>query len=287
MKGIILAGGTGSRLWPTTLAVSKQLLPIYDKPLIFYPLSTLMLAGIKEILIITTANDQAGFKILLGDGSRVGISLTYEIQNNPDGLARAFTIGEKFIGDSKVALILGDNIFHGAGLGRELKKSTNPDGAMIFGYLVNDPKRYGVAELGPGDTVLSIEEKPKIPKSNYAIPGLYFFDNTVVAKAKAVRPSVRNEYEITSVLDMYRLEKVLKISIMPRGTTWMDCGTTESLNDACNYIRAIEDRQGLKVGVIEEISWRNEWITSQDLKKISEFYGNSTYGKYLNDLSLQ
>ena len=285
MKGIILAGGTGSRLWPTTLAVSKQLIPIYDKPLIFYPLSTLMLAGIREILIITTAADQAAFKNLLGDGSTLGINILFAIQDKPDGLARAFTIGETFIGESEVSLILGDNIFHGSGLGRELQKSTKLNGAQIFGYQVTDPQRYGVAELGPDGTVLSIEEKPQIPKSNFAIPGLYFFDNSVIEKAKKVTPSPRGEYEITSVLEMYRLENGLTINLMPRGTTWMDCGTAESLNDACNYIRAVEERQGLKVAVVEEIAWRNGWISSEQLRKISDFYGKSQYGKYLSELA--
>lgn len=246
-----------------------------------------MLAGIKEILIITTSEDQSAFKNLLGDGTRLGISLTFETQDKPDGLARAFTIGEQFIGESGVALILGDNIFHGGGLGRDLQKSVNPVGSKIFGYQVKDPERYGVVEISHDGSVVSIEEKPKSPKSNLAIPGLYFFDNTVVAKAKMVKLSPRGEYEITSILDMYRIEGALNLTVIPRGTTWMDCGTTESLNDASNYVRAIEERQGNKISVIEEIAWRNNWITTLDLQKIALTYGDNKYGRYLDDLSTQ
>ena len=244
MKGIILAGGTGSRLWPSTISVSKQLIPIYDKPLIYYPLSTLMLAGIREILIITTPADQITFQKLLGDGESLGIALSYEVQENPDGLAQAFIIGEEFIGSNCVALILGDNIFHGSGLGRDLANATNPEGALIFGYEVADPQRYGVAEVDTLNNVISLEEKPVKPKSSLAIPGLYFFDNSVCRKAKSVQKSPRGELEITSVLEAFRAEGRLKLNILPRGTAWMDCGTVESLNDASNYMRVIEERQG-------------------------------------------
>ena len=270
MKGIILAGGTGSRLWPSTISVSKQLIPIYDKPLIYYPLSTLMLAGIRDILIITTPSDQVDFKKLLGDGRSLGINLSYEIQEKPEGLAQAFIIGKDFIGADSVALILGDNIFHGSGLGRDLSKCTNPDGALIFGYEVLLPQRYGVAEVDPKGSVISIEEKPLTPKSNLAIPGLYFFDNTVSAKANKVQKSARGELEITSVLEAYRIEERLQLRVLPRGTAWMDCGTVDSLNDACNYMRVIEERQGFKVGSIEEIAWRNKWISEENLKKLAD-----------------
>jgi glucose-1-phosphate thymidylyltransferase len=284
MKGIILAGGAGSRLWPNTLSVSKQLIPIYDKPLIYYPLSTLMLAGIRDILIITTPSDQINFKKLLGSGKAIGINISYEIQEKPEGLAQAFIIGESFISGENCALVLGDNIFHGNGLGRDLEKCTNPDGALIFGYEVTDPQRYGVAEIDSENNVLSIEEKPNSPKSNLAIPGLYFFDSSVVSKAKKVEKSKRGELEITSVLEMYRIEKSLKLNVLQRGTAWMDCGTVKSLNDAGNYIRVIEERQGLKIGSIEEISWRKHWITSDQLKDLAITYGSSEYGQYLHQL---
>lgn len=287
MKGIILAGGTGSRLWPSTISVSKQLIPIYDKPLIYYPLSTLMLAGIRDILIITTPSDQVDFKKLLGDGRSLGINLSYEIQEKPEGLAQAFIIGKDFIGADSVALILGDNIFHGSGLGRDLSKCTNPDGALIFGYEVLLPQRYGVAEVDPKGSVISIEEKPLTPKSNLAIPGLYFFDNTVSAKANKVQKSARGELEITSVLEAYRIEERLQLRVLPRGTAWMDCGTVDSLNDACNYMRVIEERQGFKVGSIEEIAWRNKWISEENLKKLADSYGTNEYGQYLQRLSLE
>jgi len=285
MKGIILAGGTGSRLWPSTISTSKQLIPIYDKPLIYYPLSTLMLAGIRDILIITTPNDQPAFQRLLGDGHSLGIKLSYAVQENPEGLAQAFIIGEEFIGTDCVALILGDNIFHGSGLGRDLAKCTNPDGALIFGYEVTDPQRYGVAEIDSQENVISLEEKPTNPKSNLAIPGLYFFDNSVSAKASNVQKSSRGELEITSVLEAFRLEGQLKLRILPRGTAWMDCGTVDSLNDACNYMRVIEERQGFKVGSVEEVAWRNEWISTNELQRMANSYGKNEYGKYLHRIS--
>ena len=281
MKGVILAGGTGSRLWPSTIGLSKQLIPIFDKPLIYYPLSTLMLAGIREILVITTVEDQKSFKTLLGDGRSLGINLHYESQEKPEGLAQAFIIGKKFIGEDAVALILGDNIFHGSGLGSNLSKSTNPVGALIFGYEVADPQRYGIAEIDSQGKVLSIEEKPATPKSTLAIPGLYFFDNTVSAKAGKVQKSNRGELEITSVLDMYRMEDNLNLEVLPRGTAWLDCGTVASLNDASNYIRVIEERQGFKVGCIEEVAWRKGWISTDQLITLGKNFGPNEYGRYL------
>lgn len=285
MKGIILAGGTGSRLWPCTIVVSKQLMPIYDKPLIYYPLATLMLAGIRDILIITTPGDQASFQNLLGDGHSLGINLCYEIQEKPEGLAQAFIIGEEFVGDENVALILGDNIFHGSGLGRDLAKCISPEGAIIFGYEVSDPQIYGVAEVDIEGDVVSIVEKPSKPKSNLAVPGLYFFDNTVVDKARQVQKSARGELEITSVLEAYRTAGRLKLKVLPRGTAWMDCGTVESLNDACNYMRVIEERQGFKVCSIEEIAWRNKWISEEELMGFADLYGKNEYGQYLRRLA--
>jgi len=284
MKGIILAGGTGSRLWPSTIGVSKQLLPVYDKPLIYYPLSTLMLAGIREVLIITTPSDQTAFMKLLGSGESIGMKISYEVQSLPEGLAQAFLIGSKFIGNEPVALILGDNIFHGMGLGRDLVNSTNPTGALIFGYSVRDPERYGVAEVGESGKVISIEEKPRIPKSNLAIPGLYFFDSTVSQKAKLVKKSPRGELEITSILELYRESDSLTLKYLARGTSWMDCGTVESLNDASNYIRVIEQRQGFKIGCIEEIAHRNGWISDVGLKILASSYGSNEYGQYLGQL---
>ena len=284
MKGIILAGGTGSRLWPSTMGVSKQLIPIYDKPLIYYPLSTLMLAGIREILVITTPADQSAFERLLGDGKSLGISLSYASQEKPEGLAQAFIIGEEFIGSNHVALILGDNIFHGSGLGRDLMKATNSEGALIFGYEVADPQRYGVVEFDSLGGIISLEEKPVKPKSSFAIPGLYFFDKTVCTKAKDVQKSLRGELEITSVLEAFRAEGKLKLKVLPRGIAWMDCGTANSLNDASNYMRVIEERQGFKVGSIEEVAWRNNWITSTDLKQLASAYGKNEYGQYLQRL---
>lgn len=284
MKGIILAGGTGSRLWPSTIGVSKQLLPVYDKPLIYYPLSTLMLAGIRDVLIITTPSDQSAFMKLLGSGESIGMKLSYEVQFLPEGLAQAFLIGSKFIGNDPVALILGDNIFHGMGLGRDLVNSTNPTGALIFGYSVKDPERYGVAEVDDKGKVISIEEKPRIPKSSLAIPGLYFFDSTVSQKAKLVKKSPRGELEITSILEQYRESDSLSLKYLARGTSWMDCGTAESLNDAGNYIRVIEQRQGFKIGCIEEIAHRNGWISDSELKNLASSYGSSEYGHYLGQL---
>ena len=281
MKGIILAGGSGTRLWPATRGVSKQLFPIYDKPLIHYPLATLMLAGIQEILIITTPEDQSSFKRLLGDGHDIGINLSFETQPRPEGLAQAFTIGADFIGTDCVALVLGDNIFQGTGLGGELASYTDPDGALIFGYTVTDPQRYGVAEIDDDGNVISIVEKPSSPNSNIAIPGLYFFDNSVVVKAREVQVSERGEREITSILEMYRLENKLKMNVLPRGTAWLDCGTANSLNDACNFIRVIEERQGLKVGCIEEVAWRNQWIKTEELVRLAKSYGKSSYSDYL------
>jgi len=284
MKGIILAGGTGSRLWPTTIAVSKQLIPVYDKPLIYYPLSTLMLAGIKEILIITTPEDRGQFKRLLGDGSAFGIELSYATQEKPDGLAQAFLIGEDFIKDKNVALILGDNVFHGAGLGRQLKEFDNPSGAVIFGYEVKDPQKYGVAEVDFLGNVVSIEEKPLSPKSSLAIPGLYFFDKSVTERAKTVKKSKRGELEITSVLDSYLQSKKLSLVKIQRGTSWMDCGTVKSLNDASNYIRAIEDRQNHKVACIEEIALNQGWIAESQLIDRISVLGKNEYSEYLERL---
>ena len=286
MKGIILAGGSGSRLWPATLSVSKQLLPVYDKPMIYYPLSTLMLSGITEILIITTQSQNNSFKTLLGDGHQLGISIEYQIQDYPEGLAQAFVIGEKFIGQEPVALILGDNIFHGTGLGRDLRKYTNPKGANIFGYEVVDPQSYGVIQVDENGEIVSIEEKPNNPKSNLAIPGIYFFDSTVVNKAKTVKKSARGEYEIISVLEMYLEERKLRLTILPRGTIWMDCGTPRGLNSASNYMQSIEDRQGVKVACIEEIALQQNWISEDNLQEIAKSYGSSEYGQYLKNLRL-
>jgi len=281
MKGIILAGGSGKRLWPATRGASKQLFPIYDKPLIHYPLATLMLAGIREILIITTPEDQSSFIRLLGDGHDIGIDISFKIQPRPEGLAQAFTIGADFIDADSVALILGDNIFQGTGLGGELASYSQPEGALVFGYTVTDPHRYGVAEIDEDGGIISIVEKPTHPKSNIAIPGLYFFDNSVVAKATNVNVGERGELEITSILEMYRLENRLKLQLLPRGTAWLDCGTANSLNDACNFIRVIEERQGLKVACIEEIAWRNHWISTEELVKLATIYGKSSYSDYL------
>ena len=284
MKGIILAGGTGSRLWPSTISVSKQLIPVYDKPLIYYPLSTLMLAGITDILVITRPIDRMAFQGLLGNGNSLGINLTYAVQENPEGLAQAFTIGDEFIGSDSVALILGDNIFHGGGLGQDLRKYSDPSGATIFGYPVADPQRYGVAEVSSDGQVISLEEKPALPKSNLAIPGIYFFDNSVILKAKNVKKSSRGELEIISVLDAYQKDFQLNLQVLTRGTVWLDCGTAESLNDASNYIRTIQDRQNLKIGCIEEVAWRNNWISKENLLKIALSYGANDYADYLRSL---
>jgi glucose-1-phosphate thymidylyltransferase len=284
MKGIVLAGGTGSRLWPITWGVSKQLLPVYDKPLIHYPISTLMLAGIRNILLITTPQDSSSFQRLLGDGSKFGVSLQYAIQPKPEGLAQAFIIGEDFIGDSHCALILGDNIFYGAGLGGQLKQLTNSIGAHIFAYKVNDPQRYGVVEFDNNGRVLSLEEKPSNPKSNFAIPGLYFYDNNVVQFAKSLNPSTRGELEITDINQIYLEKNMLKTTILERGTAWLDTGTFESLSSASTFIQVIEDRQGQKVSCVEEIAWRNCWISDSDLLARAAEYQSSPFADYLKGL---
>jgi glucose-1-phosphate thymidylyltransferase len=284
MKGIILAGGTGTRLWPITLGVSKQLLQVHDKPMIYYPLSTLMLAGIKDIAIITTQDDQDSFKRLLGDGSDLGISISYVVQQNPNGIAEAFILCEEFIKSSSVALVLGDNIFHGQGVGRNLKIYDNPNGAHIFAYQVNNPQDFGVVALNDKLIPIDILEKPKTNVSNLAVPGLYFYDSEVVKVAKTVKRSARGELEITSLNLTYLNANKLEVTILPRGTAWFDGGTVKSLHDASLYIRSIEERQGQKVGCIEEISWRNGWINDSKLKLLAEKYKNNDYGSYLNSL---
>ncbi len=281
MKGIILAGGSGTRLYPITRGISKQLIPIYDKPMVYYPLSTLMMAGIKDILIITTPHDQEQFKRLLGNGHELGISLQYAVQPSPDGLAQAFVIGESFIGDDSVALILGDNIFYGHGFGDSLKECTNPDGGTVFAYQVSDPERYGVVEFDKDLRAISVEEKPDNPKSNYAIVGLYFYDNTVVEVAKNTKPSDRGELEITSVNETYLGQGKLKVQIMDRGSAWLDTGTFGSMNDASEYIRVIEKRTGLKIGCPEEVAWREGFINDEQLRALAEPLVKSGYGKYL------
>lgn len=285
MKGIILAGGSGTRLHPLTLAMSKQMMPIYDKPMIYYPLSVLMMAGIKEILIISTPHDLPNFERLLGDGKNLGCSFNYAVQEVPNGLAQAFVIGEKFIGKDKVALILGDNIFYGVGLGSALTKINNPDGGVVFAYHVSDPERYGVVEFDKNNKVLSIEEKPKEPKSNYAVPGLYFYDNTVVEIAKNLKPSPRGEYEITDVNKEYLHQGKLKVSIMDRGTAWLDTGTFPSLMQASQFVQVIEERQGLKIGCIEEIAYKKGYINKEQLIKIAQPLTKSGYGNYLLELA--
>ncbi|MBT9186963.1 glucose-1-phosphate thymidylyltransferase RfbA [Zobellia russellii] len=284
MKGIILAGGSGTRLHPLTLAVSKQLMPIYDKPMIYYPLATLLSAGIQEILIITTPQDIALFKKLLGDGSQLGCSFQYAVQENPNGLAEAFIIGEDFIGKEKVALILGDNIFYGSGLAKLLQANNDPDGGIIYGYHVQDPKRYGVVEFDKGGKAISIEEKPENPKSNYAVPGIYFYDNQVVEIAKSIEPSPRGELEITDINKVYLKNKKLTVSILDRGTAWLDTGTFSSLMQASQFVEVIEERQGLKIGSIEEVAYTMGYISREQLHKLAQPLVKSGYGNYLLEL---
>ncbi|MES2566318.1 MAG: glucose-1-phosphate thymidylyltransferase RfbA [Bacteroidota bacterium] len=281
MKGIILAGGSGTRLHPLTLAMSKQMMPIYDKPMIYYPLSVLMMAGINEILIISTPHDLPNFEKLLGNGEELGCKFSYAVQEIPNGLAQAFVIGEKFIGKDKVALVLGDNIFYGVGLGRMLQNINNPDGGVVFAYHVSDPERYGVVDFDEDHHVLSIEEKPLQPKSNYAVPGLYFYDNSVVQIAKTLKPSPRGEYEITDVNKEYLKQKKLKVSILDRGTAWLDTGTFASLMQAGQFVQVIEERQGLKIGCIEEVAFKMGFITKEQLIKIATPLTKSGYGTYL------
>lgn len=284
MKGIVLAGGSGTRLYPITKGISKQLMPIYDKPMIYYPLSTLMMAGIKDILIITTPHDQEQFKRLLGDGSDWGINLQYAVQQSPDGLAQAFIIGGEFIGNDKVALVLGDNIFYGHEFGESLKDCVDTPGGTVFAYQVSDPERYGVVEFDNNFSAVSIEEKPENPKSNYAVVGLYFYDNDVVGIAKNIKPSERGELEITSVNEEYLKQGKLRVQIMDRGSAWLDTGTFESMNDASEYIKVIEKRTGLKIGCPEEIAFKEGFINAEQLRKLAEPLKKSGYGLYLNKL---
>jgi glucose-1-phosphate thymidylyltransferase len=284
MRGIILAGGSGTRLWPITKGISKQLMPIYDKPMVYYPLSTLMMAGIDEILIITTPEYNEQFRALLGDGSQLGIRLEYAVQESPDGLAQAFIIGEEFIGDESVALVLGDNIFHGTGLGSSLRNHNAIDGALIFAYQVSDPTAYGVVEFDDTFTAISIEEKPANPKSRFAVPGRYFYDTQVVEIAKTIEPSARGELEISTVNERYLQAGRLQVQVLDRGTAWLDTGTFESMMQASEYVRVIEDRQGFKVGCIEEIAWRAGWIDDAQLKTLAAPLVKSGYGTYLRAL---
>jgi glucose-1-phosphate thymidylyltransferase len=284
MKGRVLAGGSGTRLHPLTLAVSKQLMPVYDKPMIYYPLSVLMNAGISEILIITTPHDNASFKKLLGDGTQFGCNFEYAIQEIPNGLAQAFVIGEKFIGDDKVALILGDNIFYGSGMGKLLQANNNPEGGIVYAYHVSDPERYGVVQFDDNQVAISIEEKPEKPKSNFAVPGLYFYDNDVIQIAKELEPSSRGEYEITDVNKVYLERGKLQVAILDRGTAWLDTGTFASLMQAGQFVEVIEERQGLKIGCLEEIAYRQGFIDKAQLKKLAEPLLKSGYGTYLMNL---
>jgi glucose-1-phosphate thymidylyltransferase len=287
MKGIILAGGSGSRLYPITKGISKQLMPVYDKPMIYYPLSVLMLAGIKDVLFITTPQDQEQFKRLLGDGNEIGCNFSYAVQHEPNGLAQAFVIGEKFIGNDKVCLILGDNIFYGAGFSKLVQSFSDVTGAAVFAYEVNDPERYGVVEFDVNQKAISIEEKPQQPKSNYAVPGLYFYDNSVVEIAKNIQPSPRGEYEITDVNRVYLEKGELSVGIMNRGTAWLDTGTFDSFADACEFVRVIEKRQSQKVGCIEEVAYRMGFINHDQLIVLADKYSKSGYGEYLRRLKLK
>jgi glucose-1-phosphate thymidylyltransferase len=284
MRAIILAGGSGTRLHPITQGVSKQLIPVYDKPMIYYPLSILLMAGIREVLVISTPEDMPGFKRLLGDGSQVGISIQYEIQPSPDGLAQAFLIGEKFIGNEKVCLVLGDNIFSGSGLGTALKSNTLVQGGHIFAYHVSNPEEYGVVEFDKNNKAISIEEKPQKPRSNFAIPGLYFYDNSVVSIAKSIKPSARGELEISSINEHYLDEGKLSVTVLDRGTAWLDTGTVDSLMAAGEFVQVVEKRQGLKVGCIEEIAWRQGFISTDELLSLAKPLAKSGYGKYLIEL---
>jgi len=284
MKGIILAGGSGTRLWPITRGISKQLMPIYDKPMIYYPLSTLMMADIRDVLVISTPEHQSQFQDLLGDGSQLGMSLSYAVQDRPEGLAQAFLIGEDFVGGESVALVLGDNIFHGAGLGKSLRANTDIEGGLIFATHVSQPEAYGVVEFDASMNALSIEEKPVNPKSNYAVPGLYFYDNTVTNVAHSIKPSSRGELEITSVNEHYLREGALKVQVLDRGVAWLDTGTFDSMMQASEYVRVIEERQGLKIGCIEEIAWRAGWISDDRLALLAEPLRKSGYGSYLDRL---
>ncbi|GAA3153974.1 glucose-1-phosphate thymidylyltransferase RfbA [Blastococcus jejuensis] len=281
MRGIILAGGSGTRLYPITKAISKQLMPIYDKPMIYYPLSLLMNAGIREVLVITTPEDQSGFQRLLGDGSELGIEISYAVQPRPEGLAQAFVIGADFIGDESVALVLGDNIFYGTGLGQNLRSNTDPTGGHVFAYHVANPSEYGVVEFDDDGKVISIEEKPEKPKSSYAVPGLYFYDNQVVDIAANIRPSARGELEITAVNDEYLRRGELTVSVLPRGTAWLDTGTHVSMMQAAEFVRVVEDRQGWKIGCIEEIAWRRGFIDDAQLAALAKPLQKSGYGDYL------